>query len=152
MKSAFRYIGLAVISIMCAGCIMVPIIDTFNRSGLTAEQRTAKLPLAVKDFQDAVFWGETQLALRAVVPEARNKIRQVLERFPGEERVVESKMVSADYGEEAYEAEVVVETKSYPKESLIVHKRRAFQRWEFHIGTGWRLLDLRELPVQSGLA
>jgi hypothetical protein len=128
------------------GCIFVPILDGFNNTGVTSGQRAAKLPKAVKEFQDYVFWGDVDKALAMAEPEYRKELSQSLMKLPKEERVVEIKMLSADYSEDAYDADVVVQTKSFDKRTLAVHERNVAQKWVFYIGSGWVIKELNEVP------
>lgn len=128
------------------GCIFVPILEGFNHSGVTSGQRAAKLPKAVQEFQDYVFWGDMEKALAMAEPEYRKIIRASLTMLPKEERVVETKMLSADYSEDAYDADVVVQTKSFDKRTLAVRERNIAQKWVFYIGSGWVIKELNEVP------
>jgi hypothetical protein len=128
------------------GCIFVPILDGFNHSGVTSGQRAAKLPKAVQEFQDYVFWGDMEKALAMAEPEFRKDIRQSLTKFPKDERVVETKMLSADYYEDAYDADVIVQTRSFDKRTLAVRERNIAQKWVFYIGSGWVIKELSEVP------
>lgn len=128
------------------GCIFVPILDGFNHSGVTSGQRAAKLPKAVKEFQDYVFWGDMEQALAMAEPEYRKEIRGALAKLPKDERVVETKMLSADYSEDVYDADVVVQTKSFDKRTLAVRERNIAQKWVFYIGSGWVIKELNEVP------
>lgn len=127
------------------GCVFVPILDGFNHSGVTSGQRAAKLPKAVQEFQDYVFWGDMEKALAMAEPENRKEIRQSLTKLPKDERVVEAKMLSADYSEDAYDADVVVQTKSFDKRTLAVRERNIAQKWVFYIGSGWVIKELNEV-------
>jgi hypothetical protein len=128
------------------GCIFVPILDGFNQSGVTSGQRAAKLAKTVKEFQDYVFWGDVDKALAMAEPEHRKEIGKSLQKLPKDERVVETKMLSADYSEDVYDADVVVQTKSFDKRTLAVHERNIAQKWVFYMGSGWVIKELNEVP------
>ncbi len=128
------------------GCIFVPILDGFNQSGVTSGQRAAKLSKTVKDFQDFVFWGDVEKALAMADPDYRKEISKALQKLPKDERVVETKMLSADYSEDAYDADVVVQTKSFDKRTLAVHERNVAQKWVFYMGSGWVIKEMNEVP------
>jgi hypothetical protein len=134
-----RIITILICVLSLQGCIFVPVLDTFTRSGLTPHQRAAELPKTVKNFQDFVFWGDLNKALDMVVPQERKAINQALLSIPSNERVVEAKLISADYSEDVYDADVIVQTKSFNKNTLAVHERNIKEKWEYHLGTGWQM-------------
>jgi len=142
-------LGLVIICLIgLQGCIFVPILDGFNNSGVTSTQRAAKLSKAVKEFQDYVFWGDVEKALNLADPEHRKEINKALLNIPKDERVVETKMLSADYSEDAYDADVVVQTKSFNKNTLTVYERNVSQKWVFYMSSGWLITefgDVREV-------
>jgi hypothetical protein len=130
-------------------CIFVPVIEGFNQTGITAGQRSAKLAKTVNTFQDYVFWGDVNKALEFAEPDKRSLVAQAIRRLPKDERVVDAKMLLADYPEDAYDANVVVRSKSYDKTTLKVHERDVEQKWVFYMGSGWKISEFHEIPFGS---
>jgi hypothetical protein len=129
----------------CSGCILVPILDSVNRSGITRQQRVDQLPPAVKGFQDALFWGDQQRALAMVPPESQSVVSAIIQKLPEDERVVDAKMLSADYGEDAYDAQVLVRLRSFSPSSLVIVERKQQQSWRFDLGGGWQVVNLKNI-------
>ena len=57
-------------------------------------------------------------------------------------KVVDSKIVDAEFSPDAFEAEVEVESRVYELNTLQVRTEREKQSWIFSIADGWKVLAL----------
>ncbi len=146
-----RLLVICLLSIQAAyftGCgLIAPVAESFHSVGITAGDRKGLLPDQLSKFNNALFWGRGQDALRYVTPEGRDSVLEQLRKGRDEERVVESKVGIIDFSEDGYDATVDVTFKYFKVPFYIVTERKELQKWKFTISDGWKLTN-REILSQ----
>jgi hypothetical protein len=127
------------VSISLSGCVLVPFVQAFKETGVTAGDRKALLGQEVKKFTDAIMWGSKSEALSIVAEESREEIARELGGLSEEERIVDSKVDEITWGDDAYTATVKLKVRFYKVPFYVVKNRVEEQQWNFSVGTGWRL-------------
>jgi hypothetical protein len=139
------FLLLSLVALSLNSCLLVPFVESFNRTGITRQQRVAQLTPTVNNFQSNLFWGEREKALTFALPTKEERLRAVIRSLPEDERIVDAKVIETLFSKEAYEASVVVKIRSYMPANLIISERKHKQTWKFALGNGWRIVDLKEL-------
>lgn len=124
-----------------SGCLLVPFIDAFKQTGATEGDRMALLAPQVKNFTDAVGWGNRTKAANMALEETRRDVMKQLKSVGEDEHIVESKVEDIEWQESATKATVSVRVKYYMAPYYVVKNRLEEQRWEFALGSGWKLRD-----------
>lgn len=137
---------LPVLFLVLQGCIFVPAIDSVSRLGVTRSDRERLLAEQIKKFQEVLFWGNPNEALRFARDDARDDVRRYLKQISQEERVVESKVKSIDFSGNSYAAEVEVGVKYYRVPYYLVNERFENQKWEFSTVGGWKIVAIGGSP------
>lgn len=134
---------LLVLPFLLSGCFLVPFVEAVNDAGVTASSRQAKLPEVVKKFEDAVYWGNSSDALAFIAPAKRQSMQRQLTIAGRGSQIISSEIVSTSFDDAAKQATVVVATKRFTKEALVVTENFEEQLWVFGIADGWQLHDSR---------
>jgi hypothetical protein len=137
------------ILLCCSSCILVPFVESVSQMGVTEGDRTQLLNQEIKKFTDAWYWGNEPQAMKSVAPELQPLIKQEFrEQERTKQRVVESKVLSADLDKEAREADVVVLVKAFQPSTLVVHEIEEKQHWMFNMSDGWKLQTRSVAPAK----
>lgn len=139
-----RVFALIAAACMLSSCILAPAIDSFRRAGVTESDRQRLLGERLKDFHDSLYWGDPEMALAYAEPEEREKMRPAVEAMSTAEKVVESKILSTQFSDSAYDAHVRVKVRSYKVPFYIVNERIDEQDWKFGLSDGWLLVALKK--------
>lgn len=126
-----------------SGCLLVPVMDSVSKIGVTKTDRMRVLPTQVKGYQDALYWGNHSIALGYVEPQSVEQFRTRLRSRPRDEKIVEARVLSTDFDPEAYEANVVVAVRHFNPSTLIVEEDEETQRWVFGLQNGWKISSVR---------
>jgi hypothetical protein len=124
-----------------SGCVLVPFVQAFKKSGVAESDRMALLPGEVKKFSEGLQWGNKMQALTVVTDDARPVLSEQLRAVPEDERVVESKIDDVAWSESAYKAKVSLKVKYFRAPFFVVKTRIEEQNWRFSLADGWKLTD-----------
>ena len=130
------------------GCFLAPAIDSFKKLGVTSSDREALFPEHMKRFNEALYWGYPQEALKYVVAESRAQVSEQLKDTGESERTVETKIRSVDFAKDSYEAKVEVDVRYFKVPVYVVNTRHEKQDWVFSTSDGWKLKN-REVVKAS---
>ena len=128
-----------------SGCMLAPAIDSFNQLGVTKADRMQLLPLNVKRYQDALYWGRPDEALMYVLDTSRPALSDNLRVSRKSERIMESSVEGVDYSEDAYtaEVEVIVRFLNTKFHTNVIEERTEQQEWAFSVNEGWKLKSVQ---------
>lgn len=140
--SVFLLLGVFVAS--SSGCFLAPAIDSFNKLGVTSSDRQALLAERIKLFSDALYWGEPSEAMLFVAPAHRVTLEPEFRRIKKQEKIVENKIESVEFSEDARKAKVEMTVRSYKVPFYVVNDRTEIQNWEFNLSDGWLLASRAE--------
>lgn len=130
-------------------CILAPFIDSFSQAGVTKNDRMRLLGEEVQRFNEALYWGRPDEALRFARADARATLQPGIRKLAKEEKVVDAKVEYVDFAEDAYSAEVNMVVRSYKVPVYIVQNRNEKQKWDFSLTDGWKLVSREEVPVDD---
>jgi hypothetical protein len=130
-----------------SGCILVPFIDAFKKTGATEGDRMALLAPEVQRFTEAIGWGKKTEALGFVLDESRKEISTQLKKIGAEERVVDSKVDEVEWANDAFDAHVAVKVQYFMVPYYVVKTRTEQQHWVFSLTSGWKL---KERIIEEG--
>lgn len=130
------------------GCFLAPAIDSFNKLGVTESDRQALLAERLKNFSDALYWGQPGEALAFVAAQSRAELEPELRRIQKQEKIVESKIEGVGFSESGYKAKVDVVVRYFRVPFYVVNERAETQNWEFGLSGGWQLVS-REQRAQG---
>lgn len=136
-----RFIILSTVLSACflQGCVLVPFIDAFKKTGVAESDRQAMLGSDVKKFTDALVWGSQMDALSMVQPEAQSEIAKQISTLGEGLKVVDAKVNNAVFTNDAYEAEVNLTLRFYESPYFVVKNQKESQKWVFSLSDGWKL-------------
>lgn len=134
---------LVVLSLFFSGCVLVPFVEAVNDAGVTAGSRQSKLTEVVKKYEEAVYWGNAADALAFVAPPKRQGMQRLLTAAGRGSQIISSEVVSTSFDDAAKQATVIVATKRFTKEALVVTENFEEQLWVFGLVDGWQLHDSR---------
>lgn len=140
----FFLVSAGVFVISQSGCFLAPAIDSFKRAGLTSSDRTRLLGERLKEYHEAIAWGDADLALQYVEPEKRAGIRPVIEAMSNEEKVTDTKVMSSIFDDSASNATIRIKIKSYKIPYYVVKDRIDEEEWEYGMSDGWLLKGLKK--------
>ena len=124
-----------------SGCIFVPFIDAFKKTGATEGDRMALLAPEVQRFSEAIGWGKKSEALTFVLDESKKDISGQLKKVGSEERIVDSKVDEVEWANDAYDAHVAVKVQYFLVPYYVVKTRTEQQHWVFSLASGWKLKE-----------
>ncbi len=125
------------------GCILAPAIDSFKRAGMTESDRQKLLGQRMKEFHEAISWGDADIAMGYVDPQKQEEVRPVIVSMTSDEKLVEGKIMSTAFAESAYDAHVRIKIKSYKVPFYLVKERIDEQDWKFDYSSGWLLVSYK---------
>lgn len=143
----------SVVAVFCAasmslsGCILVPFIQAFKETGATEADRMALLSDEVKKFNAAVVWGNKTEAMTFVAGESKLKLQSQFKDNSEDERIVETKVDSVEWGDAARTATVSVKVRYFRVPVYVVNVRKEEQQWQFTMSDGWKI---KERVVNEG--
>ncbi|NMC62966.1 MAG: hypothetical protein GYA55_07330 [SAR324 cluster bacterium] len=140
---SFLLAGIISLAFSQSGCFLAPAIDSFKRAGLTASDRTRLLGERLKEYHEAIAWGDTDLALQYVEAEKRGEIRPIIETMSNEEKVTDTKVMSSIFDDSASNATIRIKIKSYKIPYYVVKDRIDEEEWEYSMSDGWLLKGLK---------
>lgn len=129
---------------LSSACFLPHLVDSVERSGVTASGRRGLLNSRLGDFHSNVYWGKKDLALAMVTPQAIEMFKTQLTNRPGsavEEKIIEAKVDSVDFDPEARTATVKVFVKYYKVPFYTVNTRLEEETWIFDLARGWLIND-----------
>jgi hypothetical protein len=148
--SFIHFLLLLALLILCLNsCLLVPVVDSINKTGITRQQRVEQLAPAIQHFQSNLFWGERDRALAFAPSNKQERLRSIIRSFPDDQRIVDAKLVETEFTNEAYKAKVTLKVRSYLPSNLIISERKQYQTWSFELGTGWQIIDLHESKAKT---
>lgn len=124
-----------------AGCVLVPFVDSYQKSGMSRSSRQQLLARDVKQFHEALYWGKANLVLAFIDEEVRSDLGDELFKNSRKERIVSSEVDSYGLSPEGFDANVRIRVKYFRVPFYIVQERLEEQRWEFELGSGWQIHD-----------
>lgn len=139
---------LSIAGLTLSGCILAPTLDSIQKAGLTEASRMSLLTIAIRDFHEAMQWGDDGAVLALVSQDGQLAVREQLRGTSKDERVVESKVEEVMFSDSAYKADVEVTTRYYQAPFYIVRDRLEKQNWVFSLTDGWKL-DKRIVVEQT---
>ena len=122
-----------------SGCVFAPAISGIQDAGLTESGRKQRLSRDLRDFHNALFWGNLNGALPYIQPESMSELRTVLLDKKKSGRIVDSKIEFVDFSEGAWKASVDVSTRVHDKATNIVKEVAEFETWNFTVQDGWKV-------------
>jgi hypothetical protein len=132
------------LSLGVTGCVLVPVIESVSKIGITSGDREALLSRDMKKFHEALYWGDPNEAVLFASDEARSELGNQLRKSRRKERIVESRIESVAFKDDSYTAHVQVIVKYYETPFYIVNERVEDQQWQFNVPAGWRLTSRKE--------
>jgi hypothetical protein len=132
---------LCMASMSLSGCILVPFIQAFKETGATEGDRMALLSEEVKKFNAAVVWGNPTEAMTFVAGDSQLKLSSQFKDKSEDERIVETKVDSVEWGDAARTATVSVKVRYFRVPVYVVNVRKEEQQWQFTMGEGWKIKD-----------
>jgi hypothetical protein len=139
MNRSINWISTFMLLIGLSGCLLVPFVDAFKKSGATESDRMALLAPEVQRFTEAIGWGNRSEAMSFVVEESRKEISSQFKKLGSEERIVDSKVDDVEWINSAWEAKVAVKVQYYMVPYYVVKTRLEDQHWIFSVASGWKL-------------
>ena len=130
---------LCTISISLAGCFLAPAINSVREAGLTEPSRRMLLAKDVRQFSEALYWGDAGKALAYVTAESQATFRDQIRTSKKSERIVETKVENVVFTEGSYEADVDVSVRYFKVPFYVVNERLERQAWRFNLTDGWRI-------------
>jgi hypothetical protein len=146
---SLRFFSLLLIcaALQLSGCIFVPFLESMKEIGATVSHRQGKLTKDLKNFHEALYWGNFQTAASYLDSKVTNP-EETLAVDRKTERLVDMKVEHVKYSEDAFEADVVVVVRAYNNKTLVVNERRENEQWLYSMTNGWKLLS-RKLETSS---
>lgn len=146
MQRAAVLHGLILVGIlMCLqGCILVPMVDSVQHTGVNSSGRQALLNETLTDFHHALFWGASSEALEFVSPSELDTMRTEFRTHRKEGRVVESNVELVDFSSDSYSAKVEVAEKYHDYATNIITPRLELEEWEYNFMDGWKLVSRKK--------
>jgi hypothetical protein len=143
----FRFVSLLVVFLVSlTGCIFSPLIQGYKDLGVSESDRMQLLPLNMKKFQDALYWGDPTEALNYVVDDSKMTMQPELNKLRKKTmRIVDSRVDSVDWASEAREATVKVAMQYYAVPVYIVKERTDEQHWVFEATGGWKIKSTKTI-------
>ncbi len=132
------------LSLLClSGCFLAPAIDSFNKLGVTKADRMQLLPVHVKRFNEALYWGRPDEALTYVADTHRTDIAKSLKDLKRSEKIMESNVEEVNFTEDAYAADIEVQVRylSITRPTNVIQSRTERQNWQFSVSDGWQLVS-----------
>ena len=142
MKSIFKFGILSLIVLAISSCVLVPVIDSVKKAGLTEGDRQALLGKRVKAFHESLYWGSTDDALLFVEDESKEDVAQKLDGIGDSEKVIETKVKTVNFEDNSFTAKVSLTVRSYKVPYYVVNDRHEKQTWIFSLTDGWKLKSL----------
>jgi len=127
---------------------VAPLFQAYSQIGVTENDRMVLLDENLKDFQEALYWGDPGAAIAMADASSHSSLRHQIKESKRSERIVESKIEMVEFSENAYRADVEVMVKYFKVPYYIVKERFEKQYWEFSTGSGWQFMS-RE-PLKEG--
>ncbi len=131
-----------------SSCVLVPVIDSIKKVGLTSGDRKELLPQSVKKFHDLIQWGNINDALLYVDSDNSSEIYDYLQAKIENEKIVESKVKGIKYEDGAFQAIVEIKIRAYKVPVYIVVDKIERQTWKFGLSDSWRLTEITEVKKQ----
>lgn len=123
-----------------SGCVLTPLIQGYKDLGVTESDRMRLLPLNMKKFQDALYWGDPTEALMYVTDDSKLSMEPELNKLRKKTmRIVDSRVDSVDWASGAREATVKVALQYFAVPVYIVKERTDEQHWVFETDGGWKI-------------
>ncbi len=140
-----RFLLVMVGSCLLSGCVVLaPFIDAAQNSGATPGSRRQLLVKAVKEFNNALYWGKPGAAFEFVDADGGPSVSaQALKKREGEQ-LVETNFDNVEYGDRAWSAKVDVTFKYYKIPFYIVTERKLLQEWKYSVVGGWKVTAMEE--------
>ena len=141
MKSVkiLKLISALLLVLSLGGCFLAPAINSMREAGLTEADRRMKLAKDVREFSEALYWGDAGAALIYVVPEAQQTFREQIRKSKKAERIVESKVENVVFLDGSYEADVDLSVRYFEVPFYVVNERVERQAWKFSLSDGWKI-------------
>ena len=136
-----KYAFIFALLLNLTGCIVAPLVDAFNKIGLTESDRVALLTPDVKGFNEALIWGDKSRALAYASEKSREKISEQLDELGEEMKVVDSKIKDIEFKEDSYKASVSTVMRYYKVPYYVVKNRKEIQEWVFDLQSGWKMSE-----------
>jgi hypothetical protein len=131
-------------------CVAVSsFIQAYSEIGMSESDRAGLLTKTMKDYGNAVYWGDAGKILAFSTEDFQESLKGQLRKAKGKERVVETEVDFVDFKEESNLAEVDFKVKYYKVPYYVVEERRELLTWKFDLGSGWKLSAREELPVEK---
>ena len=127
-------------------CVLTPLIQGYKDLGVSESDRMQLLPLNMKKFQDALYWGDPTEALNYVVSDSRLQMEPELNKLRKKTmRIVDSRVDSVSWGDSARDATVKIAMQYYAVPVYIVKERTDEQVWVFETTGGWKLKSTKTI-------
>lgn len=122
-----------------SGCLLaVPFIDAFKESGLTPSDRRRLLAKRMKEFHEALMWGDANRAMTFVKTDAQEEVRATLLKMR-KQKVVDARTDEVNFNDDATTATVRIVVRFYDEAMPVVRNREESEEWYFNTGIGWEL-------------
>lgn len=135
-----KYLLLAFLALSLSGCVLVPFLDSFEKSGLREKDRKEILEKTVTAFYTKVTNGEFSDLGEYLDPEFADDLIDQLRINRRNEKIIEGTIDFVTFDEDAKEARVDMLVSFFEKPYYIVNERIEKQTWVFlGISSQWRL-------------
>jgi hypothetical protein len=141
MKKVTLSLLVCVAAFALQGCLLVPFIDAFKKTGVAESDRQNLLQPEVKKFTEALRWGSKSDALGVVSSDSRATIAKQLKGLGEEEQIFDAIVEDVEWLQDAYVAKVSLKVKFYKVPYYVVKTRIEEQQWEFSVAGGWKLKE-----------
>jgi hypothetical protein len=122
-----------------SGCVaLAPVIETYRQLGVSSSDRAALLDKHVKDFHEAIYWGQSHTALSLADESVRVELREKIRDAHKNVKLIDSKIDFVEFNDDVNEAKVDVAVKYYKVPFYVVNEKVEQQEWKFGAGSGWK--------------
>lgn len=123
-----------------SGCVLVPFIDSFEKSGFREKDRKTLLDKTVNAFYKKVIAGDFSDLGEYLDPEYADELIDALRANRRNEKIIEGKIDFISYNEDVKEARVDMLVSFFETPYYIVNERIEKQNWVFlGVSSQWRM-------------
>lgn len=133
-------LALGALTLSLGGCVAVPFMQGISELGVTEGGRQRLFAKEIKRFNSARSWENPVTLIDFISPTADPKLLPQLQSDVKGRRVVDSKIDTLTFADNAYRADVGVTVRSFKTSSYLVEEQVEHQRWEYSSGAGWKIV------------
>ncbi len=129
-------LGLVILS----GCILAPVMKGVQDAGITKNDRAVKLGENLREFKEALYWGQTLRLNSYLLEEGKESFTTAYKGVGRTERLTETKVEETEISEDGYSAKVRMMVRYYRIPHYTVVERVDTHDWKYE--DGWKIASV----------